>query len=204
MAKGADELAWLAFETKMRDLMRRVMQPVIAMCIEDREVMFGIEQKESDTLKRLDLLEGAVFKKNGKIGRNIFDDYDDKLAHIDYYLKNETLRLDHRITENMTVFDERFFVQDSKVQQVLAMGKQIDLIMGDIEALKKNNQEFSESLMEDMEKFKKVTIDEFKLQQKQISMSREKIDSIFNNLTSLGADYDETKGIVKFQRELLA
>jgi hypothetical protein len=115
MAKGADELAWLAFETKMRDLMRRVMQPVIAMCIEDREVMFGIEQKESDTLKRLDLLEGAVFKKNGKIGRNIFDDYDDKLAHIDYYLKNETLRLDHRITENMTVFDERFFVQDSKV-----------------------------------------------------------------------------------------
>ncbi len=39
---GADELAWMAFETKMRDLMRKVLQPVIAMCIGDREVMFGI------------------------------------------------------------------------------------------------------------------------------------------------------------------
>ena len=80
------------------------------MCIEDREVMFCIEQKETDSLKRLNLLEGAVFKKNGKIGRTIFDDYDDKLAHMDYYLKNEALRLEHRITENMTAFDERFFV----------------------------------------------------------------------------------------------
>ena len=65
----------MAFETKMRDLMRKVLQPVIAMCIEDREVMFGIEQKEADTLKRLDLLEAAVFKKHGKIGRTIFDEF---------------------------------------------------------------------------------------------------------------------------------
>ena len=55
--------------------MRKVLQPVIAMCIEDREVMFGIEQKEADTLKRLDLLEAAVFKKHGKIGRTIFDEF---------------------------------------------------------------------------------------------------------------------------------
>ena len=48
IARGADELSWLAFETKMRDLIRRVLNPVIAMCIEDREVMFSIEQKEAE------------------------------------------------------------------------------------------------------------------------------------------------------------
>jgi hypothetical protein len=35
--------------------------------------------KESDIAKRIDLLEAAVFKKNGKIGRNIFDEYSDKI-----------------------------------------------------------------------------------------------------------------------------
>lgn len=53
---------------------------------------------------------------SGKFGRTIFDDYDDKLKNMDFYLKNETLKLEHKIIENMTAFDERFFVQDTKVQ----------------------------------------------------------------------------------------
>jgi len=54
----------MAFETKMRDLMKKVLEPVIAMSIEDREMMFAIQQKFNEITKRLDLLDGAVFKKN--------------------------------------------------------------------------------------------------------------------------------------------
>jgi hypothetical protein len=34
---------------------------------------------------------------------------------MDFFLKTETLKLDHKIAANMTAFDERFFVQDAKV-----------------------------------------------------------------------------------------
>jgi hypothetical protein len=53
---------------------------------------------------------------SGKFGRTIFDDYDDKFTNMDFYLKNEIFKLEHKIIENMTAFDERFFVQDTKVQ----------------------------------------------------------------------------------------
>jgi len=67
----------------MRDLIRRVLNPVVAMCIEDRETMMALEQKEAENQKRLNLLDGAVFKKNNELGRTIFDNYDDRLSQID-------------------------------------------------------------------------------------------------------------------------
>jgi len=67
----------------MRDLIRRVLNPVVAMCIEDRETMMALEQKEAENQKRLNLLDGAVFKKNNELGRTIFDNYDDRLSKID-------------------------------------------------------------------------------------------------------------------------
>jgi|LauGreDrversion4_2_1035121.scaffolds.fasta_scaffold36989_1 hypothetical protein len=33
-------MEWLDFETRMRELIRKILKPVIAMCTEDREVMF--------------------------------------------------------------------------------------------------------------------------------------------------------------------
>jgi len=68
----------MAFETKMRDVIRGCIEPIIAMSVEDREVMFAISRKDNDIVKRLELLEAAVFKKNKTIGRTIFDDYEEK------------------------------------------------------------------------------------------------------------------------------
>jgi hypothetical protein len=59
--QSQDEIAWLSFETRMRHLMRKVLEPVISMCVEDRESMFEIEIKEADQMKRLELIEAAVF-----------------------------------------------------------------------------------------------------------------------------------------------
>lgn len=79
----------------MRDLIRKVLNPVVAMCIEDRESMMALEQKEAENQKRLNLLDGAVFKENGEIGPTIFDEYDSRLSKIDFYVKNQTLKLEH-------------------------------------------------------------------------------------------------------------
>lgn len=44
-AKAADEMGWLHFETRMRNLMRRVLEPVISMTTEDREDMLAIDER---------------------------------------------------------------------------------------------------------------------------------------------------------------
>jgi len=46
------------------------------------------------------------------------------------------------------------------------MGKQIEMIMSDIEDIKKFNLEQSKNFMEDVAKFKQSSIDEARLQQK--------------------------------------
>ena len=79
--------------------MRKVLEPVISMCCEDREAMFNIELTESGTMKRLNLLEGAIFLKDGKIGRSIFDDYEEKITNIDYYSKTKILAFTDQFDE---------------------------------------------------------------------------------------------------------
>lgn len=50
-------------------------------------------------MKRLNLLEGAIFLKDGKIGRSIFDDYEEKITNIDYYSKTKILAFTDKFDE---------------------------------------------------------------------------------------------------------
>lgn len=79
--------------------MRKVLEPVITMCCEDRESMFLIETKESSIMKRLDLLEGAIFLKNGKIGKTVFDEYEEKITNTDLFVKNKILAFTDKFDE---------------------------------------------------------------------------------------------------------
>ena len=44
-AKAADELMWLEFETRMRGLIRRVVEPALKLSIEDRESNLDLEMR---------------------------------------------------------------------------------------------------------------------------------------------------------------
>lgn len=44
-AKAADELMWLEFETRMRGLIRRVVEPMLKLSIEDRENSLELETR---------------------------------------------------------------------------------------------------------------------------------------------------------------
>ena len=44
-AKAADEMMWLEFETRMRGLIRRVIEPALMLSVEDRETNIDLEFK---------------------------------------------------------------------------------------------------------------------------------------------------------------
>ena len=46
----------------------------------------------SAVLKRIDLLENAVYKKNNGIKKTIFDVYNDKISELETFLRTETKR----------------------------------------------------------------------------------------------------------------
>ena len=47
-AKAADQMEWLHFETRMRNMVRKVLEPVISMTTEDREDMMNIDERNID------------------------------------------------------------------------------------------------------------------------------------------------------------
>lgn len=89
-AKAADELMWMDFETRIRDMCKSLVMPALNLSVEDREANIELDCKMQKLNLRAELLEQAVFKKDGSLGRTIFDDYKDKMSEMSIFLRSET------------------------------------------------------------------------------------------------------------------
>ena len=58
---SADELMWLNFETKVRNIMRGMLEPVVDISTKDREGMLILEENFNGLDNRLARLEEAIF-----------------------------------------------------------------------------------------------------------------------------------------------
>jgi len=92
-AKAADELMWMDFETRMRSLMKKVVEPALQLSIEDREANIELDIKYEKIRKRTELLEQAVFKKNDEVAKTIFDEYNERMSEMNIFLRTESKRL---------------------------------------------------------------------------------------------------------------
>lgn len=111
-AKAADELMWLEFETRMRGLIRRVVEPALKLSLEDRENNLELEMKIEAVKDRTDLLEQALFQKNKQLSRTIFDDYTDKMSEMNIFLLQESKKLQDTLIANKKDTEEHMFTQD--------------------------------------------------------------------------------------------
>ena len=69
----ADELMWLNFETKMRNTIRELIQPVVEMSQRDREGMLILEGSAHLSIERIENLEEAVFNKSANDKKTLFE-----------------------------------------------------------------------------------------------------------------------------------
>jgi hypothetical protein len=91
---------WLDFETRMRGLIRRVIEPTLKLSIEDREASLTTEMRLDELITRTELLEQALFLKSKQLSRTIFDDYNDKLSEMNIFLLQESKRLNQVLETN--------------------------------------------------------------------------------------------------------
>ena len=61
----------MAFETKIRDMMRDLVAPIIEKNRVDRELILKLGKKDDDFESRVDLLEQAVYKKDPETGESL-------------------------------------------------------------------------------------------------------------------------------------
>ena len=67
--------------------------PALNLSIEDRKENIELDCKIQKLALRAELLERAVFKQEGILRRTIFDDYNDKIAEQEVYLKAELSKM---------------------------------------------------------------------------------------------------------------
>ena len=67
------ELDWFQFETKMRHLVREILNPVLNKTEEAKERYFELEKKTHNLVERLELLEYSCFNNNKTKGPTIFE-----------------------------------------------------------------------------------------------------------------------------------
>lgn len=58
---SADELMWLSFETRMRTLIKGLLDPVVEISQKDRECMLVLEENFNGHDDRLAKIEEAIF-----------------------------------------------------------------------------------------------------------------------------------------------
>ena len=72
-------MMWLDFETRVRILIQKYIEPIINLSFEDREATLQVEMMTKKLDQRAQLLEQAVFKVDGEKQTTIFDEYSEKM-----------------------------------------------------------------------------------------------------------------------------
>lgn len=88
-AKAADEMMWLDFETRVRILIQKYIEPIINLSFEDREATLQVEMMTQKLDSRAQLLERAVFKVDNEKQTTIFDEYSEKMQNMSVFLHSE-------------------------------------------------------------------------------------------------------------------
>ena len=83
------DLDLVNFETKMRAMVRELIEPMLTKSVRDRELILALEKVDELSEERLDLLETCVFEKKPGEKRTKFDEYDDKFVSYQIELRKQ-------------------------------------------------------------------------------------------------------------------
>jgi hypothetical protein len=57
---GGGDLDWFLFETRMRTLVREILEPVVEKCEHEAEKYLHLDRKSNHIFKRLDIVEYSL------------------------------------------------------------------------------------------------------------------------------------------------
>ena len=112
---AADELMWLNFETRMRGVVRTLLEPVVDMSQKDREGMIILEDNFNGHDDRLAKLEEAIFNVALNGEDTLFEKMARKIKQHEIYMKTEIEKVANRQEEKYRDFDAVLFETNQKM-----------------------------------------------------------------------------------------
>ena len=85
----ADELQWLNFETRMRGVIKGLLEPVVEISQKDREGMLVLEDNFNGHDDRLAKIEEAIFNVSVNGEETLFEKMAKKIKANEIYMKTE-------------------------------------------------------------------------------------------------------------------
>lgn len=78
----------MEFETRMRKLIKDLVQPIVDRGAEDRAMLTKLDYQKLDHNERLDTIEQALFKS--KHAKSLFEEMDSKIAQMERELRSDS------------------------------------------------------------------------------------------------------------------
>ena len=103
------------FETKTRETMRKLIEPIMTKGSKDREMILVLEKEDDKINERLNLLEMAVYKMDSKGGKTKFDEIEDRFLDNEIKMRVFFERLDDKMNNFMTRMEDYVFEIDQKL-----------------------------------------------------------------------------------------
>lgn len=122
----ADELMWLNFETRMRGVVRTLVEPVIEISQKDREGMLVLEDNFNAHDDRLAKLEEAMFNVSVNKEETLFEKMAKKIKANEIYMRTEVRRIQDRQEEKYREFEGVLFKTNQDIKACLAVKAQLE------------------------------------------------------------------------------
>lgn len=182
--KTATELDWFDFETRMRDVIHELIEPVMRKATEDREQMLTIRRNQENDEKRLDQLESAVLKTGRKA--TVFDEIQQKFVDIEGDRKKQQVKVEQDLEE----FRGEVKAINFKIEQKIDTIKHLDTIteqLGkDIEQMSNTLSQHKTVLLEEINKLGTEFTDANDTYKKFVQDTEEKATQSLNKVHSQG------------------
>ena len=149
------------FETKIRTLMRELIEPVLNKGQKDREMIMLLQRTDEDYETRINLMEQAIFEKQLINQRTRFDDIDDKFLHQNILISSIKDQLQTEMSLFTAEVKNYFFKIDQKLIVIDSYKSQIDNNTMTIEHSIKSTTETLYDMRNSLEKEKIQNLNDF-------------------------------------------
>ena len=122
---AADELMWMNFETRMRGIVRTLLEPIVDISRADRSGMLILEANFGGHDDRLAKLEEALFNTSVNNEETLFEKMAKKIKQNEIHMKTTIKEIRDEQREKYTDIDGILFTANQKIKSCLNMKDEV-------------------------------------------------------------------------------
>lgn len=183
----ADELMWLNFETRMRGVIRTLLEPVVEISQKDREGMLILEENFNGHDDRLAKVEEAIFNVAVNGEETLFEKMAKKIKQHEVFMKTEIKAITDRQDEKYRDIDAILFEQNQKVKSCMNMKDELLNLENEQRKLTSFVNKYNQGTIDENKVIRDMMAESTDMLQKQLNKHLDRLDDHMPRIGKLEA-----------------